>query len=76
MKRTPSLLVGRERRSAKQNVQDALFAFHTLCTGQEVVFAALGVDVLNSAFEGYNACIFAYGQTGKYTASFGALRPP
>eukprot|EP00731_Ephydatia_muelleri_P010946 Em0005g1532a len=32
--------------------------------GQEVVFAALGVDVLNSAFEGYNACIFAYGQTG------------
>lgn len=32
--------------------------------GQETVFAALGVDVLNSAFEGYNACIFAYGQTG------------
>ena len=28
------------------------------------VFKDLGVDVLNSAFEGYNACIFAYGQTG------------
>ncbi|XP_046847868.1 kinesin-like protein KIF16B [Xenia sp. Carnegie-2017] len=31
---------------------------------QEKVFKDLGVDVLNSAFEGYNACIFAYGQTG------------
>jgi hypothetical protein len=28
------------------------------------VFKDLGIDVLNSAFEGYNACIFAYGQTG------------
>ena len=28
------------------------------------VFGDLGVDVLNSAFDGYNACIFAYGQTG------------
>lgn len=24
----------------------------------------MGIDVLNSAFDGYNACIFAYGQTG------------
>ncbi|XP_028398519.1 kinesin-like protein KIF16B isoform X2 [Dendronephthya gigantea] len=31
---------------------------------QERVFKDLGIDVLNSAFEGYNACIFAYGQTG------------
>ena len=28
------------------------------------VFKDLGIDVLNSAFDGYNACIFAYGQTG------------
>ncbi|ETE73225.1 Kinesin-like protein KIF16B, partial [Ophiophagus hannah] len=28
------------------------------------VFNNLGIDVLQSAFEGYNACIFAYGQTG------------
>eukprot|EP00112_Aurelia_sp_Birch-Aquarium-sp1_P000611 Seg1058.2 transcript_id=Seg1058.2/GoldUCD/mRNA.D3Y31 product="Kinesin-like protein KIF16B" protein_id=Seg1058.2/GoldUCD/D3Y31 len=31
---------------------------------QEQVFSDLGVDVINSAFGGYNACIFAYGQTG------------
>ena len=28
------------------------------------VFEDLGNDVIQSAFEGYNACIFAYGQTG------------
>ena len=28
------------------------------------VFSDLGKDVINSAFDGYNACIFAYGQTG------------
>lgn len=27
------------------------------------VFDDLGQGVLDSAFEGYNACIFAYGQT-------------
>jgi hypothetical protein len=31
---------------------------------QERVFEALGKDILANAFEGYNACIFAYGQTG------------
>ncbi|KAF4525893.1 hypothetical protein B566_EDAN013142, partial [Ephemera danica] len=31
---------------------------------QEQVFADLGTDVVDSAFEGYNACVFAYGQTG------------
>ncbi|XP_035746139.1 kinesin-like protein KIF16B isoform X1 [Egretta garzetta] len=31
---------------------------------QEMVFKNLGTDVLQSAFEGYNACVFAYGQTG------------
>ena len=34
--------------------------------GQEKVFQCLGDDILERAFEGYNACIFAYGQTGKY----------
>ena len=33
--------------------------------GQEKVYNCLGADVLLNAFEGYNACIFAYGQTGK-----------
>lgn len=28
------------------------------------MFEDLGTDVIKSAFEGYNACIFAYGQTG------------
>ncbi len=31
---------------------------------QLTVFRDLGTDVLNNVFEGYNACIFAYGQTG------------
>ncbi|XP_046971492.1 kinesin-like protein Klp98A isoform X2 [Vanessa cardui] len=31
---------------------------------QDQVFADLGLDVIDSAFEGYNACVFAYGQTG------------
>jgi len=33
-------------------------------TSQEMVFEDLGIPVLQSAFEGYNTCIFAYGQTG------------
>lgn len=33
---------------------------------QEVVFDCLGRDILDNAFQGYNACIFAYGQTGKF----------
>ena len=28
------------------------------------VFMDLGLDVVDSAFKGYNACVFAYGQTG------------
>ncbi|XP_045187061.2 kinesin-like protein KIF16B isoform X2 [Mercenaria mercenaria] len=31
---------------------------------QEKVYKCLGVDVVDSAYEGYNACVFAYGQTG------------
>jgi kinesin family protein 13 len=32
---------------------------------QEIVFDCLGRDILDNAFQGYNACIFAYGQTGE-----------
>lgn len=31
---------------------------------QERVFGDLGMDIIESAFKGYNACLFAYGQTG------------
>ncbi|TTE07140.1 Kinesin-like protein KIF13B [Bagarius yarrelli] len=31
--------------------------------GQDVVFQCLGESLLHNAFQGYNACIFAYGQT-------------
>lgn len=31
---------------------------------QEHVFTCLGKGVLDNAFDGYNACILAYGQTG------------
>lgn len=32
--------------------------------GQHTVFRDLGSEVLKSAFDGFNACVFAYGQTG------------
>lgn len=32
---------------------------------QDIVFDSVGRDILENAFQGYNACIFAYGQTGK-----------
>lgn len=35
-----------------------------LLPDQEQVFQALGMDILHNSFAGYNACIFAYGQTG------------
>jgi hypothetical protein len=28
------------------------------------VYQDLGTEVLQAAFDGYNACLFAYGQTG------------
>ncbi|KAI8826691.1 uncharacterized protein EV422DRAFT_592939 [Fimicolochytrium jonesii] len=31
---------------------------------QETVYNAVGKDILEHAFEGYNTCVFAYGQTG------------
>jgi kinesin family member 13 len=30
---------------------------------QEIVFKCIGIDLMNNAFSGFNACIFAYGQT-------------
>lgn len=36
-----------------------------MCAGQDVVFQSLGKSLLDNAFMGYNACIFAYGQTGE-----------
>jgi len=32
--------------------------------GQDKVYGDLGEEMLQHAFEGYNVCIFAYGQTG------------
>ncbi|KAM4713436.1 kinesin-like protein KIF13B isoform 2-T2 [Anableps anableps] len=46
--------------------------------GQDVVFQCLGESLLDSAFMGYNACIFAYGQTGSgksYTMMGSAEQP-
>ena len=41
-----------------------LFTNFSPLPGQEKVYRCLGTDVLTNAFEGYNACLFAYGQTG------------
>lgn len=38
--------------------------FSDVGAGQDVVFQCLGESLLDNAFMGYNACIFAYGQTG------------
>lgn len=35
-----------------------------------MVFKCLGEGILEKAFQGYNACIFAYGQTGKWLLLF------
>uniref|UniRef100_A0A672P6K9 Kinesin-like protein KIF13B n=1 Tax=Sinocyclocheilus grahami TaxID=75366 RepID=A0A672P6K9_SINGR len=45
---------------------------------QDVVFQCLGESLLDSAFQGYNACIFAYGQTGsgKSYTMMGAAEQP
>ncbi|CAG9853838.1 unnamed protein product [Phyllotreta striolata] len=37
---------------------------HSFYSTQEEVFLTLGKPLLNSAFKGYNGCLFAYGQTG------------
>ena len=37
---------------------------------QEKVFEYLGQEILDRAFEGYNACLFAYGQTGLLSSYF------
>jgi kinesin family protein 1 len=31
---------------------------------QKMVYADIGEEMLQHSFEGYNVCIFAYGQTG------------
>ena len=41
------------------------FLLFYLLLGQEKVYKCLGTDVLTNAFKGYNACLFAYGQTGE-----------
>lgn len=47
------------RPAARLSVSSGLWA------GQDVVFQCLGESLLDNAFMGYNACIFAYGQTGE-----------
>jgi hypothetical protein len=37
---------------------------------QERVFLDLGTNVLENAWEGYNCCIFAYGQVLKYFCNY------
>ena len=44
---------------------------------QQQVYEDLGIEMLDHAFEGYNVCIFAYGQTGagKSYTMMGRLEP-
>lgn len=43
-------------------ISNSLSSF--LCFFFHKIFSDLGHHILDSAFEGYNGCIFAYGQTG------------
>ena len=50
---------------ASQNkVDTCMLIHHVLVMHIQQVFQDLGLEVLASAFKGYNTCIFAYGQTG------------
>lgn len=51
-----------------------IFNFFLISVGQQVVFKCLGEGILEKAFQGYNACIFAYGQTGERDALSGCKR--
>ena len=51
--------------SNRTTVQCVLIVYCFCFEGQEHVFEALGLDILQRSFEGYNACLFAYGQTGE-----------
>ena len=57
-----------QRRNCKQFAFDHCFwSFNEAdnhFANQEQVYTELGLPVLESSFQGYNACIFAYGQTG------------
>ncbi|CAF3514427.1 unnamed protein product [Rotaria sp. Silwood1] len=44
--------------SCDENINNQIFAT------QEQVYQDLGIEMLEHSFEGYNVCIFAYGQTG------------
>ncbi|KPJ07332.1 Kinesin-like protein KIF13B [Papilio machaon] len=43
---------------------------------QKTVFECLGRDILDNAFDGYNACIFAYGQTDTFANCLDCIQPP
>lgn len=43
---------------------DSIDAQSNQFTTQNSVFKSIGEDILDDAFQGYNACVFAYGQTG------------
>jgi kinesin family protein 13 len=45
---------------------------------QKAIFESVGVDVLENAFQGYNACILTYGQTssGKSYTMMGTAKEP
>ena len=64
------------RRSAKTFAYDHCFwsvdETDAHYASQARVFHSLGHDVLDNAFDGYNACMFAYGQTGRY-GGFGEI---
>lgn len=72
--------LGRER--VKQFTYDYSYwsADESSCdyASQEKVFDDLGFDIVQSSYQGYNACIFAYGQTGsgKTYTMMGSLEDP
>ncbi|XP_019864249.1 PREDICTED: kinesin-like protein KIF16B, partial [Amphimedon queenslandica] len=63
-----AVAVGEMRDASKEFIYDhsywSVSSDDSHFASQEQIFSDLGHHILNSAFEGYNGCIFAYGQTG------------
>jgi hypothetical protein len=72
----PSIVLGRTDRLDKDDSSDDGEAAAE--RGQAEVYNAVGCPIVNSAWQGYNSCIFAYGQTssGKSYTMMGTKRDP
>ena len=63
----PFLSSNSRARPGKVFTYDHCFDAEGQSSQQEAVYQAVGRGLLDNAFDGYNACILAYGQTGEWS---------